>query len=90
MMRGLKTLSSKWPLEPPMVAATWLPMTWAQTIVMASHWVGFTFPGMMEEPGSFSGRSSSPSPDLGPDPKNLMSLAILFKETATVFRDPLN
>ena len=31
-------------------------ITCAQTIVMASAWVGFTFPGMIEEPGSFSGR----------------------------------
>jgi hypothetical protein len=30
-------------------------ITWAQTIVNASHCVGFTFPGMIEEPGSFSG-----------------------------------
>jgi hypothetical protein len=29
-----------------------LPTTCAQTIVMASHWVGLTLPGMMEEPGS--------------------------------------
>ncbi len=36
--------------------ATWLPMTWAQTMVRASHWVGLTLPGMMELPGSFSGR----------------------------------
>jgi hypothetical protein len=38
------------------VIATWLPMTWAQTIVIASHCVGFTFPGMIDEPGSFLGR----------------------------------
>ena len=30
-------------------------MTWAQTMVMASHWVGLTLPGMIDEPGSFSG-----------------------------------
>ena len=27
-----------------------------------------TFPGMIEEPGSFSGKISSPMPHLGPDP----------------------
>lgn len=38
----------------------------------------------MEDPGSFSGRLSSPNPLLGPDPKNLISLAILCKEVAKV------
>lgn len=38
-----------------MFMATSLPITWAATMVMASHWVGLTFPGMMEEPGSLSG-----------------------------------
>ena len=40
---GLKTFNSKCPLDPPTVTATWLPITWAATIVMASHWVGFTW-----------------------------------------------
>lgn len=44
----------------------------------------------MEDPGSFSGRESSPRPHLGPDPKNLISLAIFISETANVFRDPLS
>jgi len=43
----------------------------------------------MLEPGSFSGRESSPSPHLGPDPKNLISLPIFIKEAARVFRAPL-
>jgi hypothetical protein len=42
----------------------------------------------MDEPGSFSGKLSSPSPDRGPDPKNLISLAIFIIEQATVFSDP--
>lgn len=45
---------------------------------------------MIEEPGSFSGNYNSPRPDLGPDPKNLISFAILNKETAKVFKDPWN
>lgn len=65
-----------YPLDPPTVTATLLPMTCAQTIVKASHYVGFTFPGMIEDPGSFSGNNSSPNPDLGPEPKNLMSFPI--------------
>jgi len=32
--------------------------------------------GMIELPGSFSGNNNSPNPLLGPEPKNLISLAI--------------
>ena len=48
-------------------------------MVIASHWVGFTFPGMIEEPGSFSGIKISPMPERGPDANKRMSLAILNK-----------
>src|SRR6516162_108681 len=37
-------------------------------MVRASAWVGLTLPGMIEEPGSFSGRISSPKPERGPEP----------------------
>ena len=43
---------------------------------------------MIEEPGSFSGRESSPSPQRGPDPSILISLAILKRDTARVLRAP--
>jgi hypothetical protein len=43
-------------------------MTWQHTIVIASHCVGLTFPGMMEEPGSLAGKASSPKPQRGPEP----------------------
>ena len=58
-------------------------MTWAQTIVIASDWVGLTLPGMIELPGSFSGRLSSPMPQRGPEPSRRMSLAILISDAAT-------
>ena len=35
---------------------------------MASAWVGLTLPGMIEEPGSFSGSEISPMPERGPEP----------------------
>ena len=41
---GLNTFSSNWPLLPETVTVTWLPITWAATIVIASHCVGFTLP----------------------------------------------
>ncbi len=28
-----------------------IPITWTHTIVMASHWVGLTFPNIIGEPG---------------------------------------
>ena len=66
MMSGLKTFSSKLPEAPPIPTATSLPITWAHTMVSASHWVGFTLPGMIELPGSFSGMRSSPMPAARP------------------------
>ena len=64
--------------------ATSLPKTWTATMIMASHWVGFTLPGMIELPGSFSGRISSPSPERGPDPSHRMSSAIFARLAASV------
>lgn len=45
-------------------------------------------PGMMEDPGSFSGSISSPSPQRGPEASSLMSLAIFIREQAMVLRAP--
>ena len=53
-------------------------------MIMASLWVGLTLPGMIDEPGSFSGSASSPSPLRGPDPSQRMSSAILISDTASV------
>ena len=66
----------------------WLPNTWAQTMVRASHWVGLTLPGMIDEPGSFSGSASSPRPERGPEPRKRMSLAILNRDAAAVLSAP--
>lgn len=44
---------------------------------------------MIEEPGSFSGSDNSPRPHLGPEPKNLISLAILKRDAARQLRAPL-
>ena len=57
-------------------------------MVKASACVGLTFPGMMEEPGSFSGSFSSPNPHRGPEPRYRISCAILKRDVATVFRAP--
>src|ERR1700754_5323055 len=57
-------------------------------MVIASHWVGLTLPGMIDEPGSFSGRISSPKPERGPEPSRRMSLAILNSPVATELITP--
>ena len=88
MITGLYTLSSRWPLAPAMVTVTWLPMTCAHTMVRASHWVGLTLPGMIDEPGSFSGSLSSPKPQRGPEPSRRMSLAIFVRLAASTLSAP--
>ena len=40
-------------------------------------------PGIIEEPGSFSGKDNSPRPQRGPDAKNRISFAIFIRLTAT-------
>lgn len=43
----------------------------------------------MDDPGSFSGKDSSPRPHLGPEPRNLISFAIFIRDVARVFKAPL-
>ncbi len=57
-------------------------------MVSISLWVGFTLPGMIDEPGSFSGRRSSPRPARGPEPSQRTSLAIFIRLVARVLRAP--
>ena len=76
---GLNTLSSKLPEAPPKLMATSLPNTWQHSMVSASHCVGFTLPGMIEEPGSFSGMLISPMPQRGPLASQRTSLAIFIR-----------
>lgn len=58
---------------------------WCDWLMGISH-----SPGMMLEPGSFSGRMSSPRPERGPEPRKRMSLAIFIMLTDTVFKAPLS
>src|SRR2546429_2866089 len=60
-----------------------LPITCTATIVSASDCVGFTLPGMIDDPGSFSGSVSSPRPQRGPEASQRMSLAIFRSEEHT-------
>ncbi len=57
-------------------------------MVMASHWVGLTLPGMMELPGSFSGMRISPRPQRGPEASQRTSLAIFIRLAASALSAP--
>src|SRR5674476_987332 len=83
-MTGLNTLSWKLPWLPAKPTVASLPKTRVATIVMASHWVGLTLPGMMLEPGSFSGMLISPMPLRGPEANQRTSLAIFMSAPARV------
>ena len=49
---------------------------------MTSGITGFTFPGMIEEPGCIAGRFISPKPQRGPLESKRKSLQILLTLTA--------
>ena len=55
---------------------------------MASLCVGLTLPGMMEEPGSFSGMTKSPRPQRGPEASQRMSFEIFISDAARVSSAP--
>ena len=57
-------------------------------MVSASACVGFTLPGMIELPGSFSGMRELAEPERGPEASKRMSLAILKSAAARVFSAP--
>src|SRR6266852_5158087 len=67
MTIGRIAFSSKLPWLPANATAVSSPITWIAIITIATHWVGFTLPGMIDEPGSFCGTFSSPRPQRGPD-----------------------
>src|SRR5947207_7873619 len=88
MITGLNTLSSKLPCDPANPTAAVAPCTCTQTIVIASHWVGLTLPGMIDDPGSFSGIDSSPNPHRGPEASQRISFEIFMNEAAKVANAP--
>src|SRR5271155_4266266 len=74
---GMMTLISKLPAAPPNATAASFPTTWATTWHTASGTTGFTFPGMIDEPGCRSGNWISARPQHGPDDIQRRSFAIL-------------
>ena len=59
-------------------------------MLVTSAITGFTFPGMMDEPGCIGGRLISPRPVLGPEERSLRSLAIRIRLTAVPFKAELS
>ena len=66
-----------------------VPKDLQATMVSASHCVGLILPGMIEEPGSFSGMRSSPIPARGPLANQRTSFAIFISAAASVRSAPL-
>src|ERR1700722_8034921 len=62
MMTGRIALSSKLPCDPANAIVESSDSTWMQTMTMASHWVGLTLPGMIEDPGSLAGAADLDHP----------------------------
>ena len=75
----MNTFNSKLPCELAKPTAVSLPITCTATIVNISHCVGLTLPGIIDEPGSFSGIEISAKPALGPEANHLTSFAIFIK-----------
>ena len=82
LLTGLNVLSSKLPCELATAITVSFPISWQHTIVIASHWVGLTLPGIIDEPGSLLGISNSPRPQRGPEDNQRISLAIFIIEHA--------
>src|SRR5258708_5976260 len=76
MTIGRIAFSSKLPWLPANATAVSSPITWIAIITIASHWVGFTLPGMIDEPGSFCGSFSSPRPQRRPRPHHSVQRAL--------------
>jgi hypothetical protein len=70
------------PWEPASATALSSPRTWMAIITIASHWVGLTLPGMIDDPGSLAGRTSSAKPVRGPEASHRMSFATFISATA--------
>ena len=83
MMIGRIALSSKLPWAAGDGDGESSPITWMQTMTIASYWVGLTLPGMIDEPGSLAGSMSSCIPERGPEASQRMSLAIFISATAS-------
>ena len=90
MISGLKTLSSKLPEAPPMldrgVVAEHLGRRPSSAL---RDWVGFTLPGMIELPGSFSGDRdlAEPGARAGREPADVVARSS-SGATASVFSAP--
>src|SRR3989344_4138916 len=66
------------------------PITSKHTIMTHSGMLGLILPGIIEEPGSTSGKMISAKPAFGPELRMLRLLAILCKFIASIFNEDEN
>src|SRR5699024_10284928 len=83
-MIGNITLNTKLPEAPAHSIVESLPITCAATMRVASGSTGFTFPGMMLDPGCKSGKRISARPVRGPELIHRKSLHNFVRLTAIV------
>ena len=79
---GIITLSSSCPASAAAATVRSHPITWKQTWFTISGIEGFTFPGMIDEPGCTAGSAISAIPARGPMLSSRKSEAILPTSTA--------
>ena len=82
-MTGIITLSSSCPASQATATVRSQPMTWKQTWFTISGTDGFTFPGMIDDPGCTAGSTISERPARGPMLSRRRSLATLPTSTAS-------
>ena len=82
MIAGVITLSSNCPACTAKDTAASLPTTWKATMSRHSAITGFTFPGMMDEPGCTGGSTISFNPVVGPEASNRKSFAMRMSSNA--------
>src|SRR5215831_18827687 len=83
MIIGRIVLSSKFHCDPAIATTLSFQITWIHTMIVASSWVGLTFPGIIEEPGSLDGMFSSCKPARGPHANQRISFANFINATAS-------
>ncbi|OQA26267.1 MAG: hypothetical protein BWY59_01443 [Verrucomicrobia bacterium ADurb.Bin345] len=87
-MSGIWVFNSNCPMLHASAITCSLPITCRQAMFAASQMLGFTLPGMMDEPGSTAGSTISANPVFGPDASSRRSLQILCTSIAASFSAP--
>ncbi len=82
MIVGVITFSSICPAWTAKDVAKSFPTTWYATMSRHSAITGFTFPGIIEEPGCTGGKTISLNPVVGPEARSRKSFAMRISSKA--------